>query len=68
MRSDLDVPSGALNEYVLIALHDAEFRRLDLGPTMRGVNDLNLLRGDVMRGMNLTLLSGSSITLHRRSL
>ncbi|KAF8124827.1 hypothetical protein EV363DRAFT_1177507, partial [Boletus edulis] len=41
--------SGALNEYVLAALHDAEFRCLDLGPTMRGVNELVLPRGDVMR-------------------
>ncbi|KAF8442176.1 hypothetical protein L210DRAFT_929211 [Boletus edulis BED1] len=46
---DLLGERGALNEYVLAALHDAEFRCLDLGPTMRGVNELVLPRGDVMR-------------------
>ncbi|KAF8556542.1 hypothetical protein OG21DRAFT_1495494 [Imleria badia] len=46
---DLLGERGALNEYVLTVVHGAEFSRLDLGPTMRGVNKLNLPLGDIMR-------------------
>lgn len=59
--SKLDIPLGALNEFTLTALHDAEVHHLNLGPTMSGVNKLNLPRGDVMRGMSLTSFFQSSI-------
>lgn len=44
----------------MTALHDAEFRHLDLGPTMSGINKLNLPGGNVMRGTIMVLLSGNS--------
>ncbi|KIJ14357.1 hypothetical protein PAXINDRAFT_26423, partial [Paxillus involutus ATCC 200175] len=42
------VDSGFLNEDALVALQGAEFRQLDLGPTMHDENGLNLPRGNVM--------------------
>lgn len=55
--SNLDALLGALNEYALTALIDAEFRRLDLGPTMSAVNELDFPQGDIMRGTILTSFS-----------
>ncbi|KAF9223281.1 hypothetical protein BS17DRAFT_705987, partial [Gyrodon lividus] len=45
---DLLANLGLLNEHTLTALQGAEFRRLDLGPTMDDANGLNLPRGNVM--------------------
>jgi hypothetical protein len=47
---DVIVNSGFLNEDALTALQGAEFRQLDLGPTMHDENGLNLPRGNVMHG------------------